>query len=70
MRSKSKKAPRKSVLHDYMRDAYTEFAELLCEELHKKYPKSKAATQVQETAQKLIDAHFGKDTGGAIDLDQ
>jgi hypothetical protein len=68
MSSKKTKA-NKSILHDYMRDTYEQFVDLLCRELEKKSPRGRSAELVKKTATELMDQHFGKDTGGTIFMD-
>jgi len=59
-------APQKSILKDYMRDAYEEFADLLCEELRKVYPRDRRTTEkVKEVMKKIMEREFGKDRDSA-----
>ena len=62
MRVKPKKATRKSILHDYVRMCYEEFAIVLCREIAKKNPKAVGVVKI--AMKKVIDEHFGKDPGG------
>lgn len=61
--------PRKFYLKECMRDAYEEFAELLCEELYRKDPKKiKMVKEVKAAVDRVIKKEFGEDPGGLIDL--
>jgi len=68
MRAKPRKA-KKSILHDYMRDAYQEFADLLCREIYESNPKSKAPGIIKEAVEKIMREHFGEDPGGGLEFD-
>jgi hypothetical protein len=61
--------PPKSILHDYMRDAYEEFAELLWREIQKDNPKSKATEMIKKAMKKVMKDHFGEDPQCGIDFD-
>jgi len=66
---KRKEKPRKSILHDYMRDAYEEFAELLWREILKNNPKSKSTDMIKKAMEKIMREHFGEDPQCGIDFD-
>ena len=62
--------PKKSILKDYMRDAYEEFARMLVYQIRTKNPKKhKLADEIEKAVQKLMDDEFGKDKGGGIFFD-
>lgn len=62
--------PKKSILQDYMRDAYEEFSELLLSEIQRQSPQGhKTVKTVKSALKKVIEDHFGKDPGGDIFFD-